>query len=94
MYNFLICPFTVQLVLNIIYVSINRPGNPKDAGVLPRALDVLFNSIQNRQWDGMNLKPKMFMDVTRLSADQELEERKTKDRILKLSCDDVSNDDW
>lgn len=65
-------------------------GNPKDAGILPRALDVLFNSIQNRQWDGMNLKPKLFMDVSRLSLEQEQEERKLKEKILKMSCDDVS----
>ncbi|XP_060582779.1 kinesin-like protein KIF20A [Ruditapes philippinarum] len=63
-------------------------GNPKDAGILPRALDVLFNSINKRQWDGMDLKPKMFIDVTRLTPEQELMERKIKERVMKLSCDD------
>ena len=29
------------------------------------------------------------MDVTRLSADQELQETRTKDAILKLSLEDV-----
>ncbi|VDH94739.1 kinesin family member 20 [Mytilus galloprovincialis] len=39
-------------------------GKPKDAGILPRALDVLFNSINGKQWPNNNLKPKMFMDRT------------------------------
>ncbi|XP_052821444.1 kinesin-like protein KIF20B isoform X3 [Mya arenaria] len=63
-------------------------GNPKDAGILPRALDVLFNSIGGRQWEGMNLKPQMFVDVTRLSQEQEQQEIKIKESILKLSQDD------
>lgn len=71
------------------YVYLFKKGNPKDAGILPRALDVLFNSINNRQWNGMDLKPKLFMDVSRLSAEQEAEERKAKEKIMKLSCDDV-----
>jgi hypothetical protein len=38
----------------------------------------------------MDLKPKMFIDVTRLTPEQELMERKIKERVMKLSCDDVS----
>ena len=66
-------------------------GNPKDAGILPRALDVLFNSISGQQWEPMNLKPKMFMGVQRLTSDEELKERKVKERVLKLSLEDVSD---
>ncbi|XP_071151333.1 kinesin-like protein KIF20A [Mytilus edulis] len=59
-------------------------GKPKDAGILPRALDVLFNSINGKQWPNNNLKPKMFMDVTRLSAEQAAQEVKIKERTLKM----------
>ncbi|XP_052081873.1 kinesin-like protein KIF20B isoform X2 [Mytilus californianus] len=59
-------------------------GKPKDAGILPRALDVLFNSINGKQWPNNNLKPKMFMDVTRLSSDQAAQEIKIKERTLKM----------
>ncbi|KAL4221164.1 hypothetical protein ACF0H5_019423 [Mactra antiquata] len=63
-------------------------GNPRDAGILPRALDVIFNSIGKCQWEGLDLKPKMFMDVTRLTQEQEMAEVKIKERVMKLSCDD------
>ncbi|EDO32132.1 predicted protein, partial [Nematostella vectensis] len=32
-------------------------GTAKDGGVLPRTLDVLFNSIQGREYNRMDLKP-------------------------------------
>ncbi|KAL3861886.1 hypothetical protein ACJMK2_007900 [Sinanodonta woodiana] len=63
-------------------------GNPSDAGVLPRALDVLFNSISGKQWGHMNLKPTMFTDVIRLTEDEELREKKLKEKILRLSHED------
>ncbi|CAH1784367.1 unnamed protein product [Owenia fusiformis] len=63
-------------------------GNPKDAGILPRTLDVLFNSIQGRQWGGMSLKPRMFSDIVKLSTRQEAAEQKVKDSVMKLATDD------
>ena len=65
------------------------PGNPRDAGVLPRGLDVLFNSISGKQWPGMDLKPGMFNDVVKLSPEDEEKERKIKERTLKLNCGEV-----
>ena len=38
----------------------------------------------------MNLKPKLFVGVQKLTADEELRERKIKEKVLKLSLDDVS----
>jgi kinesin family protein 20 len=70
-------------------------GKPKDAGILPRALDVLFNSINGKQWPNNILKPKMFMDVTRLSEEQSAEEAKIKERTLKMVSFDVGlNVSW
>ncbi|KAK7497988.1 hypothetical protein BaRGS_00010859, partial [Batillaria attramentaria] len=60
-------------------------GNPREAGVLPRGLDVLFNSISGKQWPTMDLKPRMFNDVVKLSPTEEEEERKVKERTLKLN---------
>ncbi|XP_076451814.1 uncharacterized protein LOC143287590 [Babylonia areolata] len=60
-------------------------GNARDAGILPRGLDVLFNSISGKQWPGMDLKPNMFCDVVKLSPDDEEKERKMKERTLKLN---------
>lgn len=65
-------------------------GNPRDAGILPRGLDVVFNSISGKQWPGMNLKLSMFCDVMKLTPAQEEQEQKTKERILKLNSRNVS----
>lgn len=59
-------------------------GKPKDAGILPRALDVIFNSINGKQWPNNRLKPKMFMDVMKLSTDQAEEDLKIKERTMKM----------
>lgn len=64
-------------------------GEPRDAGILPRALDVLFNSINNKQVSGYDLKPKMFMDVVKLNKEEADEEKRLKDKTLKLSNDEV-----
>ena len=64
-------------------------GNPDDAGILPRGLDVLFNSISGKQWPGMDLKPRMFCDVVKLSPEEEERERKIKERTLRLNSGEV-----
>lgn len=64
-------------------------GEPRDAGILPRALDVLFNSINNKQVSGYDLKPKMFMDVVKLNKEEADEEKRLKEKTLKLSNDEV-----
>lgn len=64
-------------------------GEPRDAGILPRALDVLFNSINNKQVSGYDLKPKMIMDVVKLNKEEADEEKRLKDKTLKLSNDEV-----
>lgn len=64
-------------------------GESRDAGILPRALDVLFNSINNKQVSGYDLKPKMFMDVVKLNKEEAEGEKRLKDKTLKLSNDEV-----
>ncbi|XP_046579604.1 LOW QUALITY PROTEIN: kinesin-like protein KIF20B [Haliotis rubra] len=66
-------------------------GKPHDAGLLPRALDVLFNSISGKQWPGMDLKPKMFTDVRKLTPEEEEKERRIKEKTLSMSSDDDCN---
>ncbi|XP_021361015.1 kinesin-like protein KIF20B isoform X2 [Mizuhopecten yessoensis] len=63
-------------------------GKPSDAGVLPRALDVLFNSINGKQMEGMKLKPNMFTDVMKLSSVDVEAEKKFKEKTLKMITDD------
>lgn len=43
-------------------------GIPEDTGVLPRALDVIFNSIENHAVQKPKVKPHCFSDVCTMSA--------------------------
>ncbi|XP_031556529.1 kinesin-like protein KIF20B [Actinia tenebrosa] len=57
-------------------------GTPKDGGILPRTLDVLFNSIQNKQYPRMNLKPRYFCDVVKINEKQEHMEGALRNGLL------------
>ncbi|XP_005092215.1 kinesin-like protein KIF20B isoform X2 [Aplysia californica] len=63
-------------------------GNPEDAGILPRCLDVIFNSINGKQMLDSTLKPCMFTDVIRLSPEEVQAEKKMKQKTLRMSVDD------
>ena len=67
----------------------NFSGKAHDAGILPRSLDVLFNSISGKQIYDPSMKPEMFSDVVKLSADEVLEEKKIKKQTLKLGVNEV-----
>ena len=58
--------------------------------MLPRGLDVLFNSISGKQWPGMDLKPKLFNSVVKLSPDDEEKEKQIKEKTMRLNSRDVS----
>ncbi|XP_064631410.1 kinesin-like protein KIF20B isoform X2 [Lineus longissimus] len=63
-------------------------GKPNDSGILPRSLDVVFNSIEGKQWGSMSLKPHMFCDVITLSETQQEIEQKVKDKVFRLSIEE------
>ena len=46
-------------------------GDPSNSGILPRALDVIFNSISKKLYTRPNLKPKHCQEVLSLSEDEE-----------------------
>lgn len=79
----------VGVVIKLISFASFYLGHPQDGGILPRALDVLFNSIHGQQWETMSLKPNMFCDVMMLSAAQQETEEKIKQRVLALATDEV-----
>lgn len=64
-------------------------GEFRDVGIFFRVLDVFFNSINNKQVFGYDLKFKMFMDVVKFNKEEVDEEKRVKDRILKFSNDEV-----
>ena len=59
-------------------------GTGTDPGVLPRALDVIFNSIEKAKMSGVPLKPKHFSEVRILSASDQVKEKEAKEKLLEL----------
>ena len=57
-------------------------GTSADPGVLPRALDVIFNSIEKGKMCEVSMKPKHFSEVRTLSSSDQAKEQEAKDRIM------------
>lgn len=57
-------------------------GSPKDGGILPRALDVIFNSVSKKLYTRANLKPKHCHDIVRLSEQEENREDNIRNAIF------------
>ncbi|NXL17732.1 KI20A protein, partial [Setophaga kirtlandii] len=65
-------------------------GTPKDLGILPRSLDVIFNHIRGRHYLKMNFKPYLSNDVKKLEDEQVKQEEALKTAIL-ASLKEVSD---
>ncbi|KAK9972686.1 hypothetical protein ABG768_025974 [Culter alburnus] len=59
-------------------------GSPKDPGILPRALDVVFKHIAGRQYEHMDLKPYLSSDVQKLDSEQVKVEKNAKAALFSL----------
>nr|XP_040032970.1 kinesin-like protein KIF20B isoform X4 [Gasterosteus aculeatus aculeatus] len=59
-------------------------GPDHDSGLLPRALSVIFNSIEGRLYGRSDLKPQRCRDVSRLTPDQQAAESSSKRNLLRL----------
>ncbi|KAL9869472.1 kinesin-like protein KIF20A isoform 2-T2 [Geothlypis trichas] len=69
-------------------------GTPKDLGILPRSLDVIFNHIRGRHYLKMNFKPYLSNDVKKLEDEQVKQEEALKTAIfasLKEETESISN---
>ncbi|KAM9617630.1 kinesin-like protein KIF20B isoform 3-T3 [Trichechus inunguis] len=58
-------------------------GTEENIGILPRTLNVLFNSLREKLYTKMNLKPHRSREYLRLSPDQEKEEIACKNALLR-----------
>ncbi len=58
-------------------------GSPSDPGLLPRMLDVVFNSVQDgKLLTEVKFKPKHYSEVSYLDPEELVAERTTKKNIL------------
>ncbi|XP_034343824.1 kinesin-like protein KIF20B isoform X2 [Arvicanthis niloticus] len=58
-------------------------GTEENIGILPRTLNVLFDSLQERLYTKMNFKPHRCREYLQLSSDQEKEESAHKNTLLR-----------
>eukprot|EP00064_Thunnus_orientalis_P022911 superscaffoldBa00008161_g23132 len=58
-------------------------GPDADAGILPRSLDVIFSSIDERVFTGMSIKPHRCQEFTRLTREQQAEEAAFKRNLFR-----------
>ncbi|XP_029392280.1 kinesin-like protein KIF20B [Mus pahari] len=58
-------------------------GTEENIGILPRTLNVLFDSLQERLYTKMSFKPHRCREYLKLSSDQEKEESATKNTLLR-----------
>ncbi|XP_057164410.1 kinesin-like protein KIF20B isoform X5 [Ursus arctos] len=58
-------------------------GTEENIGIVPRTLNVLFDSLQERLYSKMNLKPHRSREYLRLSPHQEKEEVASKSALLR-----------
>lgn len=61
-------------------------GTGKQPGILPRALDVVFNSIKNNQFDSHCIKPKFYAEATYLIENEEEADKALKRSLLNQVC--------
>uniref|UniRef100_A0A3Q3JEY8 Kinesin motor domain-containing protein n=1 Tax=Monopterus albus TaxID=43700 RepID=A0A3Q3JEY8_MONAL len=58
-------------------------GPETDAGILPRSLDVIFSSIDERVFTGMSIKPHRCQEFLRLTREQQAEEAAFKRNLFR-----------
>ncbi|XP_067466947.1 kinesin-like protein KIF20B isoform X2 [Thunnus thynnus] len=58
-------------------------GPDADAGILPRSLDVIFSSIDEKVFTGMSIKPHRCQEFTRLTREQQAEEAAFKRNLFR-----------
>nr|XP_025846342.1 kinesin-like protein KIF20B isoform X3 [Vulpes vulpes] len=68
-------------------------GTEENIGILPRTLNVLFDSLQERLYTKMNLKPHRSREYLRLSPYQEKEEVASKSALLRQIKEVVMQND-
>ncbi|XP_064000806.1 kinesin-like protein KIF20B [Pogoniulus pusillus] len=59
-------------------------GTEVDGGILPRAMDLLFKSIEGKLYTAMDLKPHRCRDYIKLNKEQVREESAIKNSMLRL----------
>lgn len=79
-----LCKTSVLLYMLCSGKTYTVTGTPSDPGILPRSLDVIFNSIDHHQLSTVSVKPKHFSEVAYLSKDEAAEMAAHKENTLNM----------
>lgn len=71
-----------KVIIKIFCVLLS--GTEVDGGILPRAMDLLFKSIEGKLYTAMDLKPHRCRDYIKLNKEQVREESAIKNSMLRL----------
>ncbi|XP_042318660.1 kinesin-like protein KIF20A [Sceloporus undulatus] len=71
--------------------SFTIQGGPKDGGILPRSLDMIFNHVRGRQYTKMNLKPCFSNLIKQLNDMQVKQEESLKAALFASLKEDTEN---
>ena len=67
----------------VIYHYIFTLGTSTDPGLLPRTLDVIFNSVGQNQFEDFQIKPKFHSEAEYLKDTEQEREKEIKQDLLK-----------
>lgn len=84
LYEMFLYMFSSLLIhLNVYLCHLYVIGPESDGGILPRSLNVIFNSIEGRIYSQNNIKPLRCVDFTRLTKEQQDEDATNKRNLLR-----------
>ena len=64
-------------------------GTETNPGIVPRSLDVIFNSVKKQLSCDASIKPRYYCDATHLSVSELIEEMKIKQAVMKAAAEEV-----
>ena len=71
-------------------------GPAKDQGMIPRSLEVIFNSVGDKQYEQADLKPQLYSEVKRLGSSDLTAAEKFKNMVINTAsvCSRLFSDYW
>ncbi|KAJ7338841.1 hypothetical protein JRQ81_012743 [Phrynocephalus forsythii] len=73
--------------------SFTIQGCPKDGGILPRSLDMIFNHIRGRQYTKMDMKP-CFGNLIKMLNDMQVKQEESTKAALFASLKEETENTW
>lgn len=87
----LFCVFCLSI---LSFAAVLAAGTAQDGGILPRSLATIFNSVGDRLYQAMDLKPALSTEVMWLDSRQVRQEETKRQMLLQGGLWEVSRGLW